>query len=66
MCQDLCAEQPFARWVIRSDDEKDFETDEPLYWSNTDGWVWRSTADRFSNAERNMSDLPIGGKWEAE
>ena len=43
-------------WVI-------FSTDERLFWSNVDGWVDPASADRFSDDERRVLNLPIGGTW---
>lgn len=37
-----------------------------LRWSNTDGWVKWETDEHytmFSESERAMCDLPIGGHW---
>jgi hypothetical protein len=50
-------------YVVISTTEKDDETDEPLYWSNDDGWVDLGSATRFSSEEKKKLDLPIGGKW---
>jgi hypothetical protein len=33
---------------------------DPLYWSNTDGWVSFQTADKYADRSGN---LPDGGKW---
>ena len=53
-----------AIMLVRSLDEHDSETDEPLYWSNMYGWVLVGTADRFTVGEALNRNLPIGGKWE--
>ena len=59
------------KWIIRSvggyiagisvQAEIDEETQEPLYWSNDDGWVSRDTATQFDS---NNYTLPHGGAWE--
>ena len=36
---------------------------EPLYWSNTDGWGCRETADTFTSDERHRLNLPLEGVW---
>ena len=38
--------------------EKDPETDAPLFWSNVDGWVWLSEATIFTDDERASLNLP--------
>jgi len=46
---------------IRSNEEHDHETGEPLYWSNEDRWVDESSASTFSEDEyRAPFDLPAG------
>ena len=50
-------------YVIVSLREYDTETEEPLYWSNEDGWVSRDTATVF---ESTNYELPYGGQWEAK
>ena len=47
-------------YVIENDDNP------RLRWSNSDGWVtWKTLEDftPFSESERAMCDLPIGGHW---
>jgi hypothetical protein len=51
-------------YLIKSLSEKDFETDAPLYWCNTWGWVDRTSATRFSKEEVEAAMLI--GKWEPE
>jgi hypothetical protein len=51
------------KFLIRATDERDDETNEPLYWSNTDGWVDKASAARFTQHERDTVSLPIGGEW---
>ena len=36
---------------------------EQLYWSNTDGWGCRETADTFTSDERHRLNLPLEGAW---
>ena len=38
-------------------------SDETLYWSNTDGWGCRETADTFTSDERHRLNLPLEGVW---
>ena len=52
-------------WVIRATGDIDVdEDDQPLYWSNDDGWCDRATADVFNEDERLHGLLPIAGRWE--
>lgn len=46
------------QYVITNEDD-----DEPLFWSNADGWGFLSTATIFTRDEANELNLPIGGKW---
>lgn len=50
-------------FVVEAIREKDEDTGEPLYWSNTDGWVDLSNASTYPIYEVNSVHLPIGGKW---
>jgi hypothetical protein len=50
-----------VKYIIRATDERDDETDEPLYWCNEWGWVGRESADTFDDQE---GTLPMGGVWE--
>ena len=34
-----------------------------LFWSNSDGWVDRASADVFTDAEKETLRLPYGGRW---
>jgi hypothetical protein len=34
-----------------------------LFWSNSQGWVDRQSADVFTDAERESLRLPYGGRW---
>lgn len=36
---------------------------EPVFWNNQDGWGDAENADRFTDAERQTLNLPIGGAW---
>ena len=66
-------EEPIAGLPVFSDRQlilRDFSTpnalaDEPLYWSNADGWVDRASADRYFIEEAEQSRLPMFGapKW---
>ena len=49
-------------YVICSLVEKDEETEEPLFWSNKDGWVFLATATVFTAAERKWATLPFAEK----
>jgi hypothetical protein len=44
-----------AGWLI--------EDGEGLYWSNSDGWVDKISADKFTDHEKATLNLPIGGMW---
>ena len=37
--------------------------DEPMYWSNSFGWVDESQADTFTELEKNIVNLPDTGIW---
>ncbi len=37
--------------------------DEPLFWSNDDGWVGVESCSYFSNQEQETLNLPDGGQW---
>ena len=54
-----------TRWAIIGEAELD-DDGTPLWWSNTDGWVDRESADLFSSEEKDRGslNLPIGGRWE--
>jgi hypothetical protein len=41
------------------------EEDDPLYWSNTMGWVSLSDATQFTIDEHKTLHLPIDGIWQA-
>jgi len=50
------------RIVLKGEKGNDGET---LYWSNDDGWVDKSSATLFDNAEREeYPHIPKGGQWE--
>ena len=51
-----------AVWIIRSLFEIDDETGAPLFWSNDDGWVDRSSATAFSDP---FGNLPWASEWVA-
>lgn len=53
------------KYVVRSLDLLDDETDTPLYWNNTFGWVDFTDATRFTEGETKVFNLPIGAIWEA-
>jgi len=50
-----------AMWLIRSI-HLDLK-DEVLFWSLEDGWVDADEANRFTDLEKSLMDLPIGGEW---
>lgn len=54
---------PDQAWAIVALDEFEAESDDRLYWSNTDGWVSSVEADRFTHADTARLRLPIGGAW---
>lgn len=54
-----------AQWLIRSETERDDDSGEPLYWSNTDGWVSRETATVFTE-EESKQDVRLVGEWRWE
>ena len=37
------------------------DADDPLFWSNEDGWVDRDSATTFTTSEASATHLPIGG-----
>jgi hypothetical protein len=39
---------------------------EQLYWSNTDGWGCRETADTFTSDQRHRLNLPLEGAWHVD
>jgi hypothetical protein len=47
-------------YLIRSLEEHDAETGDPLFWSNEDGWVGRDSATRFSEEEKRTATRPAG------
>lgn len=40
-----------------------FSKTERLFWSNTYGWTDFWIADYFTEKEKNILNLPIGGEW---
>jgi hypothetical protein len=46
------------RWVIQS-----AEGEEVLFWTNENGWGGPATAERFTDTERKLYQLPVGGRW---
>lgn len=50
-------------WLITSMTERDEWTEEPLFWSNTDGWGDLSTADIYTTGEKEGYSLPADGLW---
>ena len=54
-----------ANWIIKADNEFDFDTDETLYWCNEEGWVLRENCQRFSAEDKARLPLPpfFGGRW---
>jgi hypothetical protein len=51
---------------IKSIVERDDITNQPLYWSNEDGWVDKGSATVFSKEEYLTTPyLPLGSEWEA-
>ena len=52
-------------WGICSDEEKDEESGEALWWSNGDGWVHKSTATEFSEEDHlSFNTIPGPSHWE--
>lgn len=51
-------------FVVRSLNQIDDDTGEPLYWNNCDGWVDYGSATAFAADELTCLNLPIGGAWE--
>lgn len=58
--------QHSIKWRIIAEDERDSETDQPLYWSNALGWCERNSADVFTEREAANLRLPVGGNWTAQ
>lgn len=50
-----------AMWLIRSA-HLDFE-EKAQFWSLEDGWVDADEANRFTDLEKSVLALPIGGEW---
>jgi hypothetical protein len=50
------------RQLIIRDFASGKDGEEPLYWSNTDGWVDRASADRFFLEQAQGLNLPLGGE----
>jgi len=46
-------------WLIK----EEYSVEEPLFWSNNDGWVDKDSADRFTEEQKENLNLPDGGKW---
>lgn len=46
-------------WLIK---EKN-SVEEPLFWSNEDGWVDKESATRFTTKQRENLNLPDEGRW---
>lgn len=40
-----------------------YDHDSSLFWNNEMGWVDRGSAQRFTDAERQAVNLPLGGSW---
>ena len=39
------------------------DEEKPMFWNNQDGWTVLDGATRFTPAQRERSNLPIGGHW---
>ena len=51
-------------WIIKADNEFDFDTDEPLYWCNIEGWVLLENCQRFSEEDAKKFPWAVdGGEW---
>lgn len=50
-------------FVIRSTVEKEYDTQEPLYWSNLDGWVDKESADLYSAEDTLTLNLVLNSEW---
>lgn len=50
-------------YVIYSEEERDDETNEPLYWSNELGWVDITDATKFTEDEKEVLTPPLSGKY---
>ena len=50
-------------WVIVNPSAIDDDLKTPLYWSNTSGWGYLSTATFFTDDEHERFNLPMGGRW---
>lgn len=58
----LCFKKDTREWyAIRSEQERDGETNQCLYWNNNIGWVDKDSATLFLGTDYI---LPIGGMWE--
>jgi len=50
-------------FFIKSEDEVDDETGNPLFWSNRFGWTSILNADQYTPREKEITHLPLGGEW---
>ena len=55
------------KWIIKADNEVDFDTNETLFWCNEEGWVLQENCQRFSAEEKERYPFAVlGGKWICE
>ena len=52
-----------ASWFLASDIEKDPDTGEPLYWSQTMGWVTAEYCDAYSTDDKQFIPLLENSHW---
>jgi hypothetical protein len=50
-------------YKIQSNCERDYESGEPLCWSNEQGWVSPENATYFDEDQRQYANLPADSKW---
>jgi len=51
------------KFFIKSVDEIDDETGNPLFWSNNLGWTSILNADSYTPREKELTHLPLYGEW---
>ena len=48
-------------YIYNSEESK--LNDEPLFWSNKDGWTLLEGATKFTTKDKRKLNLPFGGEW---
>jgi hypothetical protein len=50
-------------YVIQLNPDRHVVGDDYLYWRNDQGWIELSSADVYTEDEKNKYNLPIDGEW---